>query len=69
MVNYKITTLSKNSKLVIVTITLLALELKELFVINSQFSEKEESRLFTKEADLTFHKNKKYKHANIQIYK
>ena len=47
-------------------ITLLALELKELFVINSQFSEKEESRLFTKEADLTFHKNK---NTNTQIYK
>ena len=35
-------------------ITLLALELEELFVINSQFSSKEESRLFTKEANLTF---------------
>ena len=35
-------------------ITLLALELEEFFVINSQFSSKEESRLFTKEANLTF---------------
>ena len=48
--------------------TLLAPELKELFVINSQFSEKEESRLFTKEADLTFHKHKIHKNTSIQIY-
>ena len=50
-------------------ITLLARELKELFVINSQFSEKEESRLFTKEADLTFHKHKIHENTSIQIYK
>ena len=42
-------------------ITLLAVELEELFVINSQFSSKEESRLFTKEANLTFQKLQKYK--------